>query len=233
MRILVATAVAAERSAVLRGLSSVDDVAVEVVGVGPASAAAHTARLLARADRPYGLVVSAGIAGGFPGRAEPGAVVIGTRSVAADLGADGGPDGFIPLAELGFGLSFVDSDPVVLAALRSAMPTAVVGEVLTVSTVTGTAARATQLADRHPLAVAEGMEGFGVAIAAASAGVTSASGVVASAAAAGVAFVELRTIANPVGPRDRGAWRIDDALDALTVAAGALLAVIHQQDPTY
>jgi futalosine hydrolase len=44
------------------------------------------------------------------------------------------------------------------------------------------------------------MEGFGVATAA---------------AGAGVRFAEVRTISNLVGLRDRGAWRITEALAAL------------------
>ena len=35
-------------------------------------------------------------------------------------------------------------------------------------------------------------------------------------------FAELRTISNTVGPRDRGAWRIKDALEALTKASQML-----------
>jgi futalosine hydrolase len=47
-------------------------------------------------------------------------------------------------------------------------------------------------------------------------------GVGCAAAGAGVAFAELRTISNPVGPRDRAGWRITEALAALTAAAAAL-----------
>ena len=83
------------------------------------------------------------------------------------------------------------------------------GDVLTVSTVTGTAESAAVLAARHPRAVAEAMEGYGAACAA---------------AAIGLPFAELRTISNPIGPRDRASWRIGDALAALTSAGGALLA---------
>jgi futalosine hydrolase len=173
-------------------------VAVGVVGVGSAAAAAGTARLLASGD--YRAVVCAGIGGGLG--VEPGATVLGTRSVAADLGAES-PDGFIPLSDLGFGLDAYDAD----AGLLGALPFPVRGPVLTVNTVTGTAASTEALRRRYPDAVAEGMEGFGVAVAA---------------AGAGIPFVELRTISNAVGPRDRGAWRIGAALAALTTAARAL-----------
>jgi futalosine hydrolase len=66
------------------------------------------------------------------------------------------------------------------------------------------------LASRHPAAVAEAMEGFGVAQAAAQ---------------AGVAFAEIRTIANVAGPRDRAAWRIGPALSALTEIGAELDAI--------
>jgi futalosine hydrolase len=181
-------------------------VTVASVGVGPAAAAAGTARLLALAGTPYRAVVSAGIAGGFPGRAGPGATVLASVSVAADLGADS-PDGYLSLDELGFGTTRAPADPGLLAALRVALPGAVPGTVLTVSTVTGTAAGAALLAGRHPDAVAEAMEGFGAATAAAQ---------------AGVPFAELRTVSNLVGPRDRAGWRIADALAALAEAGRAL-----------
>lgn len=78
---------------------------------------------------------------------------------------------------------------------------------LTVSTVTGSAARATALAARHPRAVAEAMEGFGVAEAA---------------ARHGLPTLEIRAVSNPVGPRDRSAWRIGEALAALERVFAAL-----------
>jgi futalosine hydrolase len=207
--VLVATAVAAERDAVLAGVAAADPVTVAAVGVGPVAAAAGTARLLALAEAagaPYRTVISAGIAGGFAGRAPVGAVVLATRSVQADLGADS-PDGFLPLDRLGLGGVAVPADDAVLARLAGRLPDAVVGEILTVATVTGTAGRAAALAEAHPDAVAEAMEGYGVACAA---------------VAAGAAFAELRTVSNVVGPRDRGAWRIGDALAALAAAAAAL-----------
>lgn len=212
--LLVLTAVPAEAEAVRSGLTD-PTVTVRPVGVGPAVAGAAAARLLTLAEaagRPYRAVVSAGIGGGFAGRVAVGATVLGTRSVAADLGAES-PEGFIPVDELGMpsellgGGPVVQADPGLLADLRAALPEAVVGTVLTVSTVTGTAASTRALADRHPDAVAEAMEGYGVAVAAAH---------------AGLPFVELRTISNPIGPRDRGAWRMREAFTALTAAARAL-----------
>ncbi|CCH15595.1 futalosine hydrolase [Micromonospora lupini] len=212
--LLVVTAVPAEADAVRAGLTDTS-VTVAPIGVGPAVAGAATARLLALAEaagRPYRAVVSAGVAGGFTGRAAVGDTVLGTASIAADLGAES-PDGFIAVDDLGMppallgGGSVMPADPGLLAALRAALPSATTGPVLTVSTVTGTAASTDELRRRHPEAVAEAMEGYGVAVAAAQ---------------AGVPFVELRTISNPIGPRDRDAWRLREALSALTTAAPAL-----------
>ena len=201
MRILVVTAVAVERDAVAgSGLTAIAG------GVGPARAAASTA--VALAGGAYDAVLSAGIAGGFADVVAPGATVVGTTSIAADLGAET-PDGFLTLDDLGFGSSTVECDAALVGWLCTALPAAVAGPVLSVSTVTGTAARAAALRTRYPDAVAEGMEGFGVAVAA---------------AAAGIPFAELRTISNPIGPRDRAAWRIPDALAALAAAATALAA---------
>ncbi|GAB7048868.1 futalosine hydrolase [Catenuloplanes indicus] len=210
---LVVTAVEPEAAAVRAGLPAGGAAVVEVatVGVGSAEAAAATARLLALAEaagRPYAAVISAGIGGGLPGRAVIGDTVIATRSVAADLGADS-PDGYLPIERLGFGTSVAYADAALVALLREALPAALAGDVLTVNTVTGTAVRAGELAGRHPSASAEAMEGFGVAVAA---------------RAAGIPFAELRTISNPVGPRDRAAWNLPAAFTALTIAFTALTA---------
>ena len=75
-----------------------------------------------------------------------GGPVLATRSVAADLGAES-PDGFIPVDELGMppellgGGTAIDGRPGAAGArCAPRCPAAVVGAVLTVSTVTGTAA---------------------------------------------------------------------------------------------
>ncbi|MFI8289458.1 futalosine hydrolase [Streptomyces sp. NPDC085614] len=184
-----------------------DDLAVVadvlVGGVGPAAVAAATATALASAAAPYDLVVSAGIAGGFAPAAPLGSVVVSDTLVAADLGAQT-PDGYLDVEELGFGRSAHRApEPLtrrISAALAAGGQRHTVAPVLTVSTVTGTAARAAELAGRHPDAAAEAMEGFGVAEAA---------------AAYGVPVVEIRAVSNAVGPRDRAAWRIGEALDSL------------------
>lgn len=227
MRVLVVTAVAAEAAAVVADAAPADafvplpggyaltrtrDYDVLVGGVGPAAAAAATATALAVADTPYGLVVSAGIGGGFPPHAPVGSLVVSDTVVAADLGADT-PDGFLPVDELGFGRTSHPS-PAGLSALVARTLGAAHAPVLTVSTVTGSAARAAELARRHPRAAAEAMEGFGVAEAA---------------AAHGVPVVEIRAVSNTVGPRDRAAWRIGEALAALRKAFQQLAPVLEEQ----
>jgi futalosine hydrolase len=218
MRILVATAVPVERDAVARAFDDrprgLDLIAA---GVGPALAAASTATALTRAaleGAPYGLVVSTGIAGGFLPGAPLGSLVVADEITAADLGAQTA-DGFVPVTELGFG-TVTHRPPEALVREAAAATGARTGAVLTVSTVTGTAERAAELRERHPTPLAEAMEGFGVAEAA---------------AAHRTPVLEIRAISNPVGPRDRAAWRIGDALTALTEAFGKLAPVLESWNP--
>ncbi|WP_330175157.1 futalosine hydrolase [Streptomyces sp. NBC_01498] len=251
MRVLVVTAVAAEADAVCAGLGT-DPAPVPVLlpggyalashpaadvlaaGVGPAAAASGTATALAAATlarspatatspaparsaspspppSPYDLVVSAGIGGGFQPSAPVGSLVVADAIVAADLGA-GTPDGFLPVDELGFGRT-VHHPPPELSARLAGLLGAAYAPVLTVSTVTGSAARTAELTMRHPRAAAEAMEGFGVAEAA---------------AAYGVPVVEIRAVSNAVGPRDRSAWRIGQALEALRSAFRQLSPVFEE-----
>ncbi|MER5210049.1 futalosine hydrolase [Streptomyces sp. NPDC002838] len=246
MRVLVATAVPVEGDAVarafdgvpmgrlsLRSVEAVPGVAgsdsgrppvaagttidVLAVGVGPALAAASTASALTAAaleGAPYDLVVSAGIAGGFQPGAPLGSLVVADEITVADLGAETA-DGFLPVTELGFGgVSHRPPETLVrdVVAATGARP----GAVLTVSTVTGTAERAAELRARHPRALAEAMEGFGVAEAA---------------ALHRTPVLELRAVSNPVGPRDRAAWRIGEALTALTAGFGKLAPALESWNP--
>ncbi|WP_069815935.1 futalosine hydrolase [Streptomyces sp. TP-A0874] len=201
---------------------------VLAAGVGPSAAAAGAAGALTAASlagSPYRLVLSAGIGGGFatgPGHrphAPVGSVVLAEPIVAADLGAET-PEGYLSVDELGFGRSAHPPPAGLTGRFREALaghPEPVLAApVLTVSTVTGSARRAAELSDRHPGAGAEAMEGFGVAEAA---------------AAHGLPVSELRTISNPVGPRDRDAWQIGRALESLRLAFQLLTPAIIEEDP--
>lgn len=198
MKLLIVTAVSAEADAVRRGLSGDHDVVA--VGVGPAAAAAGTARILA-GNGHYDGVVNAGVAGGLAGRVGIGDTVVATESISAELGV-ALHDRFQPLDELGFGGNSVACDPALAARVAGAR-----GVILTLATITGTPELAASLAERYPGALAEAMEGFGVATAARQ---------------AGLPFVEIRTVSNSVGDRDVAGWDWDAGFDALAVAAEAL-----------
>lgn len=191
MPILVVTAVAAE----LEAVGEHEQIDAIAGGVGPAASAASTSAALLR--RPYELVISAGIGGGFA-PLQPGDLAVASSVVFADLGAET-PSGFQSSAELGFGVDSYEPDQPAAARLAR-LTGAHVGAILTVATVTGTAETATTLTARHPGAIAESMEGAGVA---------------AAAALHGVPFAELRAISNLVGPRERESWRIAEAMAAL------------------
>jgi futalosine hydrolase len=209
--LLVVTAVAAERDALAAAVEAVPidpigpyaafaggGLTLISAGVGPAAAAAATATALAlAAEGQYALVVSAGIGGGFSGRAALGELVEATVIVAADLGAQS-PEGFLSVADLGFGSDRIEAAPLGISGARR-------GPILTVSTVTGTEERAAELAARG--GVAEAMEGFGVAEAARQ---------------FGVAVGEVRAISNAVGLRERANWDIKGALAALAGAGREL-----------
>jgi futalosine hydrolase len=212
--LLIVTAVDAERDAVAEALDAREpasigpypalrgkNVAILAGGVGPAAAAAATATALSLAPGGYELAVSAGIGGGFQGRAAIGDVVEATLIVAADLGAES-PDGFLNLDALGFGSGEVGAAPLGIRGAKC-------GPVMTVCTVTGTEARAAELAARG--GYAEAMEGYGVAEAA---------------SRHGIAVSELRAISNEVGVRGAVSWDIGAALSALREAARELPGVL-------
>lgn len=219
--ILIVTAVEVEREAVLRGLSRSHAAGIDVLasGAGPVSAAASTAAALSMAAVTYNLVISAGIGGGFPGRAEIGSLVLASKIVSADLGAET-PNGLLSLDELGFGSSSVAASDTwnkrLLRALASEQLEASLAPAITVSTATGTAATAELRTRLVPGAASEGMEGYGVAIAASQ---------------QGIPVTELRAISNAVGPRDRSAWRIDVALQALETAIWAIAKSLKSEQP--
>ncbi|MEY2434608.1 MAG: futalosine hydrolase [Acidimicrobiaceae bacterium] len=209
MTTLIVCAVDAECTAVARDLPAGVDVTIVEGGVGPVAAAVTTATALANSD--YDCVISAGIAGGFRDRAAIGEAVVADASVAADLGCRT-DDRFLTLHDLG-----MEQDPSVAfehaaqwhhrLAVGGA-PTRL-GTVLTLSCMTGTDADGVALAQRHPDAVAEAMEGWGVAWAARSAGVPAG---------------EVRAISNLVGRRDAESWDLTGAFDALSRTFAVLLA---------
>lgn len=211
-KFLIMTSVQAEKDAVMRGLQD-ERVDVVLAGVGPMAAAINTMKALNA--NTYDLVVNAGIAGGFSDVAGIGSLVVADEIVCADLGAES-PEGFLSLDELGFGSSTrielkKDLVDTVSGALQEAGLQTKKAPILTLSTVTGTAETTAALRQREPKAAAEAMEGYGVALAAQE---------------FNVPMLEIRAISNQVGPRDRSAWRIKDALQSLESASKVLMEVL-------
>ena len=186
---------------------------VLVSGIGPAGAAAVTAAALATGS--YAAVLNLGICGGFAGAASIGDVVVATDLIAADLGVEAA-EGWLGLSSLGWaeealpvpaGLVQWTADLLRSAELHGTALPVVTGPVLTLSSMTGTEARAAILAERHG-AVAEAMEGRGAADAT---------------LPYALPFLEVRTVSNAVGRRDKSAWQLPRALEVLAVVAATLL----------
>lgn len=200
-RILIITAVEAEKDAVLQGLHNNKIYDVVAAGVGAVSAAAYTAKLLA--EDKYKLVISTGIAGGFGDKAPIGSAVVAEGIIAADLGVDT-PGGFLSLEELNYGSTKIESDVnlgnKIVDKLQKAGIVVCSAPIITVSTATGTAVGANIMSGRIPNAGAEAMEGYGAAYAA---------------KLFGIPVIEIRTISNQVGLRDLNKWRINEALNVL------------------
>jgi futalosine hydrolase len=229
--VLVICAVAAERYAVVRNLGSATPIelaglsgvtldtaagSVQVFdgGPGPVAAALSTAALLA-AGAKYDLVVSAGIAGGFRGRAEIGDLVLADHVIAADQGVMT-DEGFSTLRDLGLpgegGHAVGNLEH--RARLASGPYRLLTGDILTLSCMTGTDARAAELASRYPRAVAEAMEGYGV---------IEATRRSLDRTGRDIPFAEIRAISNIIGRRDRSTWNIPLAFGALADAMSTLL----------
>ena len=159
-------------------------------GVGPVEAAVATARELAL--RPPSAVLHVGIAGARG--ITPGGLVIGSEAVYWDISAE------IPVIER------VEPDSKLLAAVRAAVPEALVLPISTSASVGGSVRDG-----RRNLRV-EAMEGFAV---------------LRACALAGVPAVEVRAISNELAEGDRSRWRIGRALEAISDALPRLLAALE------
>ncbi len=200
--ILVVCAVAQE----LAFLAPRPDVEVFVAGIGPVESGLAVARRLARGD--VALVVDAGIAGGFPGRAAVGDAVVVVRERYADIGLEGGgalslPDG-VRLTET------VAADPVLTGRLAEAG--LIAGDGLTSACVTTTDARMQRFADAYEPTV-ESMEGFAV---------------LRAATLAGIPAVEVRGVSNRVGDRATSGWDIRAGIRATERALDALFTILER-----
>ncbi len=159
-------------------------------GVGPVEAAASTARELAL--RPPRAVLHVGIAGARG--ITPGGLVIGSKAVYCDISAE------VPVVE------WVEPDSKLLAAVREAVPDALILPIGTSASVGGS------VREGHRNLMVEGMEGFAV---------------LRACALAGVPAVEVRAISNELSEGDRSRWRIGRALEAISEALPRLMAALE------
>lgn len=177
------------------------------LGVGKVAATIALTRRVLR-QRPEAVVLF-GVAGSHPGGPAVRRPCLVTAEWLADEGVES-PVGFLSLEQLGLG----DRGPFAADPELTAWVEGRVGEPLphvvgaTVSTCSGTEARAAVARAACPEGVVETMEGAAVA---------------AVCAALGLPWAELRVISNRTGDRDRAGWDLDGALSALHAAVGRLL----------
>ncbi len=182
-------------------------VAVVVTGVGKANTALALGAVLGHFQPK--ILISVGIGGAYPGAGlGTDGLAVATEEIYGDEGARTcqGMRGLRSLrlpswkADGAVWYERLPVDPALAGALSEAargVAPCRTGPFVTVSAVTGTALEARRLRRRYR-AVCESMEGAAAAHAA---------------LAFGIRFGEIRGISNPVGPRDRRAWRIAEAAD--------------------
>jgi len=185
---------------------------IELCGFGPVVAAARTAALIAAARPERVLLV--GIAGRLDERLAIGSAH-GFSHVTCDGIGVGSGDGHTPAERLGWSQWPGSSgDPTTrigdtLPCSSGRLPAdAQAGLLLTVCSAAADPADTQTRRRRHPDALAEEMEGFGVA---------------AACRLAGVPLDIVRGISNTAGDREKASWRVDDACRAAATLAATLL----------
>jgi futalosine hydrolase len=191
MRLLIVAATDAEIAPLG---SRVRDATILVTGVGMVATAAHTARALARAS--YDLALNVGICGSFDPSLQPPTVVHVVSDRISELGAEDG-ERFLPIERLDLPALHVFENPTPPGLLTLRALPAVRG--ITVNTVHGFAHSIAAVLERLRPQV-ETMEGAGFMCAC---------------ALSGVPFAQVRAVSNMVTRRDREAWRVADAIQAL------------------
>lgn len=186
-----------------------DGVDLVLSGVAKANAAGATAAAIARGR--YGAVINLGVCGTLPGSpAAIGDVVLATRSVFADEGVESHAGAkWEPMVALGFPTA-IEGDGVAGDAelLRLLRPRAAhSGVIATVSTCSGTEARAAAVVTRTG-AIAEAMEGAAALLAAARLGVPGA---------------EIRVVSNTTGERANQKWELKRALAEMCEVTRSIL----------
>jgi futalosine hydrolase len=200
MRILLVTATEGEIAGLRPDLKSTVDVLV--TGVGMVATAARCSRALAQT--PYDLALNVGICGSFDQTLGPGTVVHVVRDHIAELGAED-DDGFIAIDQIHLPgeWTFVNSAPPSIQALQ-ALPAV---NAITVNTVHGNARSIAAVLERFRPEV-ESMEGAAF---------------MSACLISNVAFAQVRAVSNIVERRNRGAWRVAEAIDRLTQTTRLIL----------
>ena len=184
---------------------------VEMCGFGPIAASARTARLLAQTR--YQRVILAGIAGSYSDSLPVGRACLFERVSCWGIGAGSGKD-FQIAPQIGFSQLSEDRPEQSsrdIINLETPLPTAAQSLLLTCCAAAQSEEDCSQRLGRFPEAVAEDMEGFGVALAC---------------HAAGIPLVIVRGISNRAGDRRVSGWAINPALQA----AAALLTEVLKSD---
>ena len=182
---------------------------VLTTGVGMVATATWCARRLAR--HSYDLALNLGVCGSFVPGYPPATVVNVASDCFPELGAEDG-DEFLTLQQLG--LSGLDDAPFRGGRLMNPEPAphAVVAALpavsgITVNTVHGNAGSIARVVDRYAPEI-ESMEGAAFMYAC---------------LVAGTRFVQVRAVSNMVERRNRSAWKLREAVDALNDTALRLI----------
>lgn len=208
MKILLAAATTAEIAETLAWLQGIDpenpvpeNVDICITGVGLLTSTFRLTKALAYSD--YDLVIGAGIAGAFDRSLHLGQCVVVTAETLADFGAEDGP-AFLDAFDIG--LEKADEPPFTAGKLLNSLdglPECITSlpqvSGLTVLKVSGNEPTIEERTSRYGTAV-ESMEGAALHYACLS---------------LGIPFVQLRSISNYVTRRDRSAWQLKPAIDAL------------------
>lgn len=210
-----------ERGAAVADIYGCDALLV-VTGVGPVNAALEMGAVLGRYD--VSGVLNLGLAGSFDLAAAPlESVVAASREAFPEYGVVS-EDSFADASAFPFPqweddagrvLQFLELSPEEVAREMGLVLADAVrrGPALTVAGVTGSFERALAMSQRHS-ALTESMEGFALALACRT---------------RQVPFLEVRTISNRVGERDRAKWKLIKALEGLgSVLAGLFPAQASQ-----
>lgn len=201
---------AEERRVVERAIGSAarERLRIELCGFGPIAAAARAAHLLAAFEPASVMLV--GIAGGIDDRLSIGQAYRFDEVVCYGVGVGGGST-FQPAAAVGWP-QWPGNPSAGQQAIsdRIVRPGTTTGNVLlTACAASAGPADVTLRRTLVPDAVAEDMEGFGVALAC---------------ELAGVPWTIIRGISNRAGDRDHARWRVEPALEAAAALALPILA---------